>query len=795
MSSSKHWRGRKILDLCASKEDINRQTAPESSQASFPKEWSVVENVEIEMIISKEISDDLSLSTHCDSFSPADLNNVLVGDISSILSPQNNDTKDDYVTLNQEVNNNSHIEPQNTEQEVQFEDIMISPLDESPLLELMTDDHNCSNSLVSENTIEQSTLQQIENSPRNSFTGTIDHSVTSRPSIQIDDLISDESRQEGLVPYKINSDSESDCENYPKKSNKRRKRIHSQKSNWYAESNRKLRESGKKYYGRKKEEKWNYEVPRQPRTMKNRCSCKETQKGSLKCSMFTETDRQNIFKEFWTMSWAEKKMFVDNLVTALPVKRPRGRKTYNEESKRGQSLFYHLKKDDEPIKVCRTQFLNTLGIGRWTVLNWKNKKGAAFKKNDKDFDSKQTKTSSKPFESERKELKKFLKSLPAMESHYCRASTQKKYLLPEWRSKRSLYDFYVNDWCKTRNVVALSICKFHEEFDNLNLGLFRPKKDQCEICALYKVGNKSQEEYSEHLKKKEEARSEKEKDIREENLVFTVDLQAVLMAPKSNISSLYYRTKLQIHNLAFFNLNNKDGYCYLWNETEGGLNSEEFASVWVSLIEKKLLQSEPEKPNKIFFYSDGCTYQNRNCVMSNALLCTAMNNNIIIEQKFLEVGHTQMEADSIHSSVERALKNKNINVPAEYITICKSARKHPRPYDVTYLNHSFFKSFNDVGFFKSIRPGRGKGDPKVTDMKALRYTPDGNIFFKLRFTEDWTVLPQRKSPAVTALPFDSLRNQHLTRRKITKRKFDDLQYLKDTLPADYRNYYENLPHE
>lgn len=106
----------------------------------------------------------------------------------------------------------------------------------------------------------------------------------------------------------------------------------------------------------------------------------ETQKGSLKCSMFIETDRQKIFEEFWAMSWAEKKVFVDNLVTALPVKRPRRRKTNNEELKRGQSLFYYLKKDDEPIKVCRTQFLNKLGIGRWTVLNWKNIKGAAFKR-------------------------------------------------------------------------------------------------------------------------------------------------------------------------------------------------------------------------------------------------------------------------------------------------------------------------------------------------------------------------------------------------------------------------------
>lgn len=79
-----------------------------------------------------------------------------------------------------------------------------------------------------------------------------------------------------------------------------------------------------------------------------------------------------------------------------------------------------------------------------------------------------------------------------------------------------------------------------------------------------------------------------------------------------------------------------------------------------------------------------------------------------------------MEADdSIHSSVERALKNKNINVPAKYIFICRLARKNPRPYDVMYLNHAFFKSFDEVPFFRSIRPGRGKGDAKITDIRAL----------------------------------------------------------------------------
>ena len=87
------------------------------------------------------------------------------------------------------------------------------------------------------------------------------------------------------------------------------------------------------------------------------------------------------------------------------------------------------------------------------------------------------------------------------------------------------------------------------------------------------------------------------------------------MAPKSKVSGLYYRIKLQVHNLR------------------------------VSLTENRILrQMVQEKPNTIIFYSNGCTYQNRSCVMSNALLLTAINHNIIIKQKFLEVGHTQMEA-------------------------------------------------------------------------------------------------------------------------------------------------------
>uniref|UniRef100_A0A1B6KP28 Uncharacterized protein n=1 Tax=Graphocephala atropunctata TaxID=36148 RepID=A0A1B6KP28_9HEMI len=162
-------------------------------------------------------------------------------------------------------------------------------------------------------------------------------------------------------------------------------------------------------------------------------------------------------------------------------------------------------------------------------------------------------------------------------------------------------------------------------------------------------------------------------------LTFTMDLQSLLMSPKSNVSSLYYKMKLSIHNLTFFNLETKDGFCFLWNESEGSLSSNEFASITSSLVLSLL--PLPEGKEKIILFSDGCSYQNRSTNISNALLHIAVTKQIVIEQKYLEVGHTQMEADSIHSTIERRLRHKNINVPADYIVVVKEARM-AQPYSV-----------------------------------------------------------------------------------------------------------------
>jgi hypothetical protein len=595
-----------------------------------------------------------------------------------------------------------------------------------------------------------------------------------------------------LVPYS-DTDSISSSDGYPKKSKKRKKRFQVQESTWCSEKNKKLRESGKRYCGRTKQDgKWCYDKPKEPRVMKPRCKCKSKQRGIMKCSLINEHERQRIFKSFWQMSWGEKKVVINNQVKSVPTKRHRNRKQENE-TKRGQSLEYFLRVQEECLRVCRTMFINTLVIGRWTILHWKSSFGTRTPSI-----LRQSTSGMEPFKDRHECLFQFLDTLPVMESHYCRSTSQKKYLLAEWQSRQSVYEFYVKDWCKAKKQEPLSIASFSKAFDEKNFALFRPKKDECEKCVSYRMGQVLEDEFNRHVQRKMEAREEKEKDKKERKYVFTADLQAVLMAPKSKVSTLYYKTKLQVHNLCFYNLVNSNAYCFVWNECEGGLGAEEFSSIWMYFIEQKILLNMPadtDERSTIIMYTDGCGYQNRNALMANVLLNVAVAHNIVIEQKYLEPGHTQMEVDSVHATIERNLKDKIINLPADYVPICQKARKKPAPYQVKYLTHDFFLNFDPIQRYKTIRPGRGKGDLKVTDIRALRYTPEGEIYYKASFVDEWKRIPQRKNTKIKTHSWEQLKQLYTERRKITAKKYEDLQAIKKTLPVDYHKFYDDLPHE
>ena len=80
---------------------------------------------------------------------------------------------------------------------------------------------------------------------------------------------------------------------------------------------------------------------------------------------------------------------------------------------------------------------------------------------------------------------------------------------------------------------------FTELFHKLKFSVLIPRQDQCDVCVGEKHGNVSKEEYDLHIKLKDEARDEKTKDKEAAN--DKMDMQAVLLCPKSKASSLYYK--------------------------------------------------------------------------------------------------------------------------------------------------------------------------------------------------------------------------------------------------------------
>lgn len=365
-----------------------------------------------------------------------------------------------------------------------------------------------------------------------------------------------------------------------------------------------------------------------------------------------------------------------------------------------------------------------------------------------------------------------------------------------WNSKTQLYRFYKEDFCKDRPKKPVSIATL--EFDIKHLSLYRSKKDLCDICVAFETGNLPEEKYQEHINLKNQARVEKSQDKDSPNEVFTMDLQSVLLCPKSTVSSLYYKTKLIVHNFTIYDIKRQQGYCYLWNESEGGLTSNEFTSIIVHFLEGHInahLLPEDQKNINIILWSDGCGYQNRNVTLSNGLFNLAIDKSVTIIQKYLQKGHIQMEVDSVHSVIERQIRNKKINIPADYVYICKNACKK-EPYKVEYLTHNFFRKFDNLNYFKSIRPGKLSGTPVVNDIKALKYTSIGVSFILNHLDEPWQLLLVRINlDKIKPISVGTLPQLHKNRLKIKAEKYRHLQQLKLSMEADYHNFYDNLPHD
>ena len=327
--------------------------------------------------------------------------------------------------------------------------------------------------------------------------------------------------------------------------------------------------------------------------------------------------------------------FITSSVQSYYVKQRR--KETQHKVTRNSSYQYSISKSDGSskvqLKVCKEMYLAATGFSEDLVRKHANRnhtiapskttrgtiggRGGSRSPEDKQF------------------LDEFFNKLEKAPSHYCRKTSNKIYLEPLIKKKNQLYKLYV----KSSNDAGLPPYKkdtFYNYFKLTNYALIKPKKDMFDICLAYRCGNINLQQFEQHIALKEDALQEKENDKQTTpvtTLVVTEDTEALLVSPKNDSDAMYYRTKLNTHNLTYYNLKTKDVLNYLWTETSGGLTASIFTSIHLDYLNKAMLENPDIE--EVIIWSNGCVYQNKNSTLGSALRAIAAKHKIQVTWKYL----------------------------------------------------------------------------------------------------------------------------------------------------------------
>ncbi|ESO84719.1 hypothetical protein LOTGIDRAFT_168383 [Lottia gigantea] len=337
-------------------------------------------------------------------------------------------------------------------------------------------------------------------------------------------------------------------------------------------------------------------------------------------------------------------------------------------------------------------------------------------------------------------IREHINSIPRLESHYCRASTNKEYL-PNGLSIALLYDKYAQR-CREISREPAKLHMYRHIFNNeFNIGFHMPKKDRCDACESMKMNENPTEleriTHLSHIQGKESTKSEREKD-RNNSETFTIcfDLQNVFALPTADVSNFFYRRKLNVYHMTAHCSADKRGYGAVWHEGQSGRSGNDIASSVVRILDSiyEFNSSDPRIQN-ITLWSDSCVPQNKNRVMSTAIKLFLKNHPDIktIIHKYSQPGHSSIqEVDNLHSQIERVCRNIEIYSPVGLLRLLKKV-KVSKPLNIIQMKPEYFKDYLTIantGQFQNI---------PFTKVKCLLYEQyEPKILrYKKGFDEEW----------------------------------------------------------
>lgn len=409
----------------------------------------------------------------------------------------------------------------------------------------------------------------------------------------------------------------------------------------------------------------------------------------LKCSQkICNTERISIFENYYKQDQTGKYAFLlcnteRSCKKRTTIKTPSSRRKY--------TFSYSFTLNGQKILVCQKFFLGTLAISQRPIYTAHSKKDplvGSLTNSERGMSSKK-----KISDSKIKIILDHINSFPNVESHYCRAKSNKKYLDQNLNITK-MYDLYSKK-CNDINEEPVKSSYYRYIFNTrTNLDFQKPKSDLCGLCELFKIhpDRVSVTEYENHIALKNSMRELKAADKESGIPILCFDMQKVIGVPKCNIDASYYLSKLNIFNLTAHLSTTKTVYCAIWHEQLNGRTGNNIASAFYKILEHVF---EENNITHLITWSDSCVPQNKNSYIAYAVqLFLKQHSEVeIIEMRYSLAGHSCIqEVDNAHMQIERVLNKNEFYSPLGLIRLMKDVNRK-RPYRILELNENDFYNY------------------------------------------------------------------------------------------------------
>lgn len=409
-------------------------------------------------------------------------------------------------------------------------------------------------------------------------------------------------------------------------------------------------------------------------------------------------EQNKIFKTYWNLGdYSKRRQYLCRLIDIKPTKTVRTSDAKNPRN-RPYNFSYHFEINGQRNKVCKNCFLKIFGESDQsikTIIKCKLQDDVLIQKDLRGKHAPNHKLTIDRYN----EILTHINSIPKYQSHYSRRHSNKIYFHSSLNLTK-LYELYTEK-CSD----AVSVTKYREVFNQLDLKFKKPQIDLCTTCETLRVKIKNstdevekaelliqqkkhhdEADYSYKCKKNDKNLSINDQSIK----MFSFDLQQCLPTPHLNASVFFYKRPLWTFNFTMHDGATNKADCFIWNETIAKRGANDIASC----IYKCLLHL-PENVKHVILYSDSCPGQNRNsyvCAMFEKVLEDHPGIEVI-DHKFLVVGHTHLECDTVHAQIEKKKKNStgSIQHPHDWVTLIAATN---RKYIVHELQQNEFYDFH-----------------------------------------------------------------------------------------------------